>query len=86
MKKLIEYLVTSIVDHPKKISINESTNEINGYTTYILNVDPQDMGRVIGKKGKIIKALRNLIHAAAIRKGQKVILSLMEEQRDLPSP
>lgn len=85
MKKLIEFLITSIINYPEKIVIEESINEINGYTTYILSVDPQDMGRVIGKRGKIIKALRNIIHAAAIKKAQKVIFFLKEEQRDLPS-
>lgn len=86
MKELITYIVSSIVDHPEKVEITEEVNESTGFTTYILSVDPQDMGRVIGKKGKIVKALRNLTHAAAIKKGQKVILSLKEEQRDLPSP
>ncbi len=85
MKKLISFLVTSIVDNPDKVDISESYNEVNDFTTYILSVAPEDMGRIIGKKGKIIRALRNLVHVAAIKQNKKVILALKEDQRDLPS-
>lgn len=84
MKELISFLVTAIVDNPDKVNIDESYNETNGFTTYILSVAPEDMGRIIGKKGKIIRALRNLVHVAAIKKSKKVILALKEDQKDLP--
>ncbi len=85
MKELISFLVTSIVDNPDKVDLSESYNETSGFTTYILSVAQEDMGRIIGKKGKIIRALRNLVHVAAIKQGKKVILALKEDQRDLPS-
>lgn len=77
MKELIEFLVTSIVDHPDKFSLKEEATE-SGYTNYLIKVAPEDMGKVIGKRGQIIQALRTIVRAKAFKSGQKVILTLEE--------
>jgi predicted RNA-binding protein YlqC (UPF0109 family) len=77
MKKLISYLITSIVDQPDKFCLKEETTD-SGYTNYLIKVAPEDMGKVIGKRGQIIQALRTIIRAKAFKEGQKVILTLEE--------
>jgi uncharacterized protein len=79
MKDLIHNIITSIVDHPDKVIIEESTNSDDNYKTYLLKVAPEDMGRVIGKNGKIIRAIRNLIHVRALLKSEKATLTLKED-------
>lgn len=77
MNKLINYLVTSIVDQPDKFSLKEEVTA-SGYTNYLIRVAPEDMGKVIGKRGQIIQALRTLVRAKAFKEGKKVILTLEE--------
>jgi len=77
VKKLIEFLITSIIDQPEKFSLEESTTEA-GFTNYIISVAPEDMGKVIGKKGKIIKALRTIIRTKGLKENKRAILSLQE--------
>jgi predicted RNA-binding protein YlqC (UPF0109 family) len=77
MLELVKYLVTALVDNPDQVKLTESTDETN--TTIInLQVAPQDMGRVIGKNGKIISAIRELAKVKAIKQGKKVRLILQE--------
>ena len=78
MKELIKFLVTSIVDKPQQVVIQEMADPQIKMTNYILTVDPEDMGRIIGKKGKIISALRHLIRIASINSKQKFMLTLKE--------
>jgi len=76
MKDLLFYLLESLVDHPEKVQIEEYQRE----ETIILSfqVDPTDMGKVIGKGGKIIKSLRNVVKILAIKEGKRVDLELKE--------
>lgn len=62
MKGLLQYLVASLVDHPDQISIRETVGEKN--VIYIVLVHPEDMGKVIGKGGRIANAVRVLMRAA----------------------
>ena len=66
------------VDNPKKIKIKET--KLNSQTTLSLKVETEDMGKVIGKKGKIIKAVRQLVRVKAFRVGERVNL-ILEENR-----
>lgn len=77
MKELIKFIITSIIDKPKEFSLKEEKTE-SGFTNYVLSVDPEDMGKVIGKRGQIIKAIRTLIRTKALREGKKVIFTLKE--------
>ena len=78
MKSLIKYIITSIIDKPKEFTLKEEKTE-SGFTNYIISVDPEDMGRVIGKRGQIIKAVRTLINTKALKEGKKVIFNLKED-------
>ena len=77
MKEFIEYIVKNLVDNPDKVQINE----IGGTHTLIieLSVDKADTGKIIGKKGKTINAIRTLLMAVASRNGVRVNLEIIEE-------
>ncbi|HEX2950901.1 MAG TPA: KH domain-containing protein [Armatimonadota bacterium] len=62
MKGLLQYLVSSLVDHPDSITIRETVGQKN--IAYVVFVHPDDMGKVIGKGGRIANALRVLMRAA----------------------
>jgi len=79
MKQLIEYIVSNIVNHPESVIITEQKTEDNEATKYLIQVDPEDVGRVIGKQGKVIKSIRQIIRIAAIQKGTRAIVDLLEE-------
>lgn len=80
MKQLLIDIVNSIVDHPEKVVIEESTDE-EGNINFTLTVDPEDMGKIIGKEGKVIKSIRNIIRIPAIKQNKKVNLELTEQDR-----
>jgi len=77
MKKLLEYLAKSIVTKPDAVEINEEKSE-GGFLLLKLKVDPEDMGLIIGKGGKIIRSIRNLVRIKAIREGARVHVELIE--------
>jgi hypothetical protein len=69
MKKILEYLASSLVAHPKKILVEEV--EVDNYLNLVLKVHPDDVKIVIGKNGRTIKALRELLKIKA-KEGKKV--------------
>ena len=76
MKEFLEYLLKKLTDHPDKIVIEEDL--VGSQTTFTLKIDKDDMGKVIGKEGKIIGALRNLVKVLAIKEGKQVRVELLE--------
>lgn len=76
MKKLIKLIAVELVDLPEKVDVVETEN--NGYIKVELRVADQDMGKVIGKQGKIAKAIRNVAKAAATKKNQKVEVKITQ--------
>lgn len=76
MKKALEYIISSIVDDPKQVEISEEEKE--GIINFTVSVAKEDMGKIIGKGGKVIKAIRNLIKISAIKQGKKIYISLLE--------
>ena len=80
MKQLIEYIVSNIVNHPESVVIAEEQTEDKEATKYLIKVDPEDVGRVIGKEGKVIKAIRQIVRISAIQKGTRAIVDLLEDQ------
>ncbi|MDI6703643.1 MAG: KH domain-containing protein [bacterium] len=76
MKELVEYIIKSLVDQPEKIEIKE----ILGEKTVILElkVAPEDVGKVIGKQGRIIKAIRTVLNAAASKVSKRVVLEIQD--------
>ena len=78
MKELIKFIVSSIVDNPNQVGIEESKDSQTGLTYLNLSLDNNDIGKVIGKKGRIIRAIRNLLKVRAILKGEKVVFNIKE--------
>lgn len=77
MRELLEYLVKALVTNPEAVEVFKETNEL-GEVVLKLKVAEEDMGRVIGKQGKIIKALRQVVRVAAVKENQRVQVELME--------
>lgn len=75
MKELIEYIAKSIVDKPEEVRVTEEATE-DGIVLR-LEVAPEDTGKVIGKEGRIAKAMRTLLRVAAIRKGTRATLEII---------
>lgn len=75
MKEMLELLVKDLVDNPDKIEIAEK--EDGKIITLELKVDPSDMGKVIGKQGKIAKAIRVLMKAYAVKENKKVNVEII---------
>lgn len=74
MKELIEYIAKSIVDSPDDVEVTEE--EDGDQIVFHLKVAEEDMGRVIGKQGRIANAMRTLLKVAAIRRGERAILEI----------
>ncbi|MBT3322749.1 MAG: KH domain-containing protein [Anaerolineae bacterium] len=76
MKELIEYISRSLVDEPEDVSVEEY--ESGRHVEIELSVAQKDMGRVIGKRGKVANAMRALLRVAAEREGKKASLDILE--------
>ncbi len=76
MKELIEYIAKSLVEHPEQVQVNESGS--GARTRIELSVAKDDMGRVIGKSGKVANSIRALLKVAAERADKQVTLDVLE--------
>jgi predicted RNA-binding protein YlqC (UPF0109 family) len=74
MKELIEVIAKSLVDNPDEVTV--TTNEKERIIVYELHVASSDMGKVIGKQGRIAKAIRTVVKAAASKSDKKVIVDI----------
>ena len=75
MKELVEVIAKALVEHPDEVEVTEKEN---GKTTVIeLKVAQSDMGKVIGKQGRIAKAIRSVVKAAASKSDRKVIVDIV---------
>ena len=72
MKELLETVAKGLVETPDAVEVIVDEPNEEGVTVYHLHVGPDDMGRVIGKQGRIAKAIRTVMRAAAVRKDVKV--------------
>ncbi len=77
MTKLVEAIAKALVDSPDEVVVTESEDRRG--TVIELRVAPDDMGKVIGKQGRIAKALRTVVKAAATRNNQKVTVEIAKE-------
>jgi predicted RNA-binding protein YlqC (UPF0109 family) len=75
MKDLVEFIARSLVDNPDAVDVTE----IEGERSIILElrVAPDDMGKVIGKQGKIAKAIRTITKATAAKEGKRVVIEIL---------
>ncbi|MBL7150785.1 KH domain-containing protein [Candidatus Microgenomates bacterium] len=76
MKKLLKYIITAIVDHPEDVKIEEEETEEQ--LLIKISVHPEDAGKVIGKGGKIIKAIRRLAYILATKRKKRLNIELVE--------
>lgn len=74
-KELLEYLAKALVDHPEQVEVTV----VEGERSVILElrVSTEDVGKVIGKQGRIASALRTLVKAAAVRQGKRILLEIL---------
>jgi len=75
MKELLETIAKALVDNPEYVTVNE----VEGEQSLILElkVSKEDMGKVIGKQGRIAKAIRTVIKAAAVKENKRVVVEIL---------
>jgi len=78
VKELVEYIARSLVDDPTEVSVRKVQR--GNLLVLELQVAQEDMGRVIGKKGRVANAMRTLLEIAAARSGKRVRLEVVEPQ------
>ena len=76
MKELVEVIAKALVDHPDEVAVTQTENE--KAIVIELRVAQMDMGKVIGKQGRIAKAIRSVVKAAAAKSDKKVVVDIMQ--------
>lgn len=76
MKQLIEYIATSLADYPEAVKVRQ--REHGGTVTVELSLAADDMGRIIGRQGRVANAMRLLLKVAAAKQGKQAILDINE--------
>jgi hypothetical protein len=76
MAELLAYLARELVDEPDQVRVE--TEDRDGALVLVLHVAPSDVGKVIGKQGRIVRALRALVRASAVREGQRVLVEIAD--------
>lgn len=76
MKKTLHYLITSFVEKPEAVIVNEEESE--GIINFTISVAKEDMGKVIGKEGRVIRAIRNVMKIPAIKQGKRINIALAD--------
>lgn len=77
MKNLLEFLLIHLCNHPEDVSIDEDVRDRD--VVFTLHVHPEDMGRVIGKNGSIIQAIRSIAKVRAVKEGIRATIVIAED-------
>ena len=77
MKELVEVIAKALVDNPDQVTVTETTEE-DGTIILTLCVAKEDMGKVIGKKGRIAKSIRTVVKTVAIKEDKRVVVDIVE--------
>lgn len=80
MKQLVEYLARALVDQPEAVELKMTPQD--GAVLYELKVAPGDVGKVIGRDGRTVNALRTVLQHAAQKKGEKARLEIVDDRRN----
>jgi uncharacterized protein len=75
MKELVEIIARELVDHPEDVRVREVMQDMT--VVYELSVHPSDMGKVIGKQGRIAKAMRTVVAAAAMQENKRATIEIV---------
>lgn len=78
MEQTLKTIVTSIVDHPDDVKISEQ--EENGVMQLLISVNKEDVGKVIGKNGKIIRAIRSVMKIPAVKNNKRIYVSVADSE------
>ncbi len=76
MKELLEHIARAMVDYPEQVSVHQVDSD--RLIVLELKVAPDDMGKVIGKQGRIAKAIRTVVSAAAVRENKRVVVEIIQ--------
>jgi len=76
LKELVEFLVRSLVDNPDKVKVTETTE--GDTVIFRISVDSSEVGKVIGRQGRIAKSIRSIVSAAAYRQSKHVVVDIAE--------
>jgi len=79
MQAFLEYVVRGLVQHPDEVSVTPVERE--GSTVFELRLNPEDVGRVIGRQGVMINAIRSLLLAGSAKRGLRCSLELVEDRQ-----
>lgn len=79
MKDTLHFIVSSIVDNSDAVSVEEQEGE-NGILNLVVSVAKEDMGKVIGKEGKVIRSIRNIMKIKAMKENVRINISLVENE------
>jgi len=85
MKQFVDFVVSNLVGYPNDLEIEEVKDKESNLTQINISLNPKDMGRIIGKNGRTIKAIRNLAKIKAIKNKQRVIITLKEKAEEVTS-
>lgn len=78
MKELVQVIAKSLVDNPSEVHVNEVQGEQS--VVLELRVAPEDMGKVIGKQGKLAKAIRTVVKAASLNVDKKIVVEILDDK------
>lgn len=76
LKELVEFLAKSLVENAERVTVTE--NSQGDTVVYKISVDPEDVGKVIGRQGRIAKSIRSVVSAAAYRQNKHVVVDISE--------
>ena len=79
MKELVEFIIKSLVDNPDQVEVHEIDERSE--TVVEISVAQPDMGRVIGKSGRVINSIRSIVQVTAAKQGRRVSVEIVEDDR-----
>jgi len=78
MREAVEMLVKRLVDDAESVDVREEVGRDRSTVIIEVRVAPPDMGKIIGRQGRTVRALRSLLHAAGVKQGRRFVLEIVE--------